>query len=496
MQTENGAVSLHTSGRACVDLFFKLTRDVSTNTHFLQWIDAAWTEDPLATMRILFHGRDCRGGKGDRKPFVRAMAHIALTHPDWFVANVEHVPAFGRYQDWVEILDALSTQSVTDDDDVMLKAFVARIAVLGLMAQQLRVDRAAMEAGEPASLLAKWVPSEHKKWARSGLVASLCRELFDDASPAARKRLRVDYLTPLRAYTRVVETFMSAGRWSEVQFAKVPGVAMMRLRKAFERHVPDAFRAWLADVRAGRSSINSSTVYPHELVAAYMAGASEDAVLEAQWEAIVSRTRSVGAFADAVCVCDVSGSMTGQPMSVAIALGLLIASVSEPPFRDSLITFAERPVFCTISSVARTLHAKVQEIMCMPAGFNTDFQAVFDTILERCSNEGPTPKTLYVLSDMQFDHAFNGRSNFATVQAKYDAVGRTPPNIVFWNLRADTTADFPVAFGQAGTALVSGFSPSILKQLLAAGELTPEALLRAVLADPRYACIAAPLVRW
>jgi hypothetical protein len=41
-------------------------------------------------------------------------------------------------------------------------------------------------------------------------------------------------------------------------------------------------------------------------------------------------------------------------------------------------------------------------------------------------------------------------------------IGYKLPQIIYWNVRADTP-DFPVPSDETGVAMVSGFSPSILK---------------------------------
>ena len=46
-------------------------------------------ESKLDTMKIIFNGRDCRGGKGDRTPFIKAMQHISQKYPELFYNNLD-----------------------------------------------------------------------------------------------------------------------------------------------------------------------------------------------------------------------------------------------------------------------------------------------------------------------------------------------------------------------------------------------------------------------
>ncbi len=55
-----------------------------------------------------------------------------------------------------------------------------------------------------------------------------------------------------------------------------------------------------------------------------------------------------------VCMADVSGSMSGTPMHVAIALGILVSEVCHPTFRDKVLTFSFRDKVLTFSTLYGT----------------------------------------------------------------------------------------------------------------------------------------------
>jgi hypothetical protein len=494
--TENGAFSMDSTGDACVNLFFKLTRDVVENPLFLKWIDDAWAEDPLATLRLLFHGRDCRGGKGDRAPFIKAMAYIYERHPDWFHANYALIPEYGRYLDWFEI---------------MLEIGQPLPEIIIEIANQLNLDHANMMEGKSVSLLAKWIPSEGKKWNQTiGFTDVLCCELFDieKSNATYRRKLRKEYLTPLRAYIDVVERKMCGNEWDTIDFSRVPGVAMHRLKKTFKKHAPETFDQWVQEVEAGKAKINAKTVYPHTLVASmlklinpYETRSVDDTqtkVANAQWNVLVEELLTKGTLGNSVVVCDVSGSMEGQPMEVAIGLGLLISSVASPPFQGGLITFSESPEFFKVPAHCKTLYEKVEVVSKMKWGANTNLQAVFDVILQQARmhklSAEQMPERLYILSDMQFDIAMGSpnSTNFEVIRSKYASSGYAMPEIVFWNLRSDSPTDFPVCYDERGVILVSGFSQSILKQIMNSDDLSPIGLVRSVVNDPRYADIQSP----
>jgi hypothetical protein len=68
-----------------------------------------------------------------------------------------------------------------------------------------------------------------------------------------------------------------------------------------------------------------------------------------------------------------------------------------------------------------------------------------------------------------------------------DGNGWAAPRIVIWNLAA-SYADFHATANEDGVVNVSGWSPALLKTLSTCGAdaLTPAAMLRAQLQDPRY----------
>ena len=485
-QTENGAASLATSQSARLDLFFKLTRDVTQNALFVPWLDAAWDECPLDTMRIIFQARDCRGGKGDRAPFLMAFAHITNTKPNgelWFLGTAHLIPEYGRWLDLIELIP-------------MLRNVQHTAHIVKLLADQLRADEESAKKSDSVSLLAKWMPSEKSKWAKATkLVPLVCHDLFP-SSTFPEKQYR-QCLTRLRTHIHIVEQRMCKGEWDTIPFSKVPSVAMSRLRDAFEKHAPKPFEEWLAAVAAGTSKINASQVYPHDLVRKYLDHEPTlNTVIEEQWKAIVKQTASLGLFNDSIVVCDVSGSMMGTPLQVSIALGILIATLTTPPFDGLLITFHENPAFFTLPP-SLSLCDAVERVKNMAWGGNTNLQKVFTLILRRAINmrinAEAMPKRIYILSDMQFDEACNRQhTNYESIRAKYTTAGYALPQIVFWNLRSDTTCDVPVRHDTQGVALLSGYSPAILKSLMTGADVNPWQIMRATIDDARYAALVEP----
>jgi hypothetical protein len=73
------------------------------------------------------------------------------------------------------------------------------------------------------------------------------------------------------------------------------------------------------------------------------------------------------------------------------------------------------------------------------------------------------------------------------IARKFEAAGYNLPQIVFWNLNAYDNV--PVKYDTRGVALVSGFSPAIMKAVLSADteQFTPEGVMLKAIMNDRYA---------
>ena len=80
---------------------------------------------------------------------------------------------------------------------------------------------------------------------------------------------------------------------------------------------------------------------------------------------------------------------------------------------------------------------------------------------------------LLVLSDMQFDESQNhgNQTHFSWMEEEFEKAGYKLPKIVFWNL--DAHFGTPAQCDDDSVAMVSGFSPSIMKAVLNAEDFTP-----------------------
>lgn len=485
--TENGALSLATTGSARVDLFFKTVRNTPIE-NLKGALDASWRENPLDTLKLIFHLRDCRGGKGERKQFKECINWLLTNgHARHVLTNLENFEFYGSYKD----LLCLFNTSIERD-------------MLALYSKQLKADKQVLIASKmltdefgdkphhmEISLAAKWAPTEGCSHDRKYKAVSK----FAKVLSCDKKSYRKEYLVPLRSYLNIVEKSMCDNDWSNINYAHIPSVAMTKYRKVFAKHDEERFSKYLSDVAAGKTKINASACFPHDIVRPFINKPPTDTekqTLELQWEALVKDVKNKlnnKGIKSAMSVVDVSGSMSGTPLEVAISLGLLLSEITEGAYRHKLVTFSTTPELFEVPE--GTLSEKVSAINRMNWEMSTNLQAVFDLLLKTAKLYSvpvdQMPQTLFIFSDMQFDIACknNSQTNFALIEQKYAAAGYTRPQIVFWNLRGDTV-DFPVSVNTPRTALVSGFNPSLMKLFVEGCDLNPYQVMRKAIDDKRY----------
>lgn len=485
--TENGAVSLASTTDPRLDLFFKTVRDLGSfnyddkeNEYLFNLIDKSTATNALDTMKIIMNWRDCRGGKGDRRGFLVSMAYFERVYPSWFFANVHLIPEYGSYMDLVKLYHILQSHD-------------AKKTIMHILACTLKQDMQKLSDKQGISLAAKWIPAERSKWDRyknNKFLVELCRVFYNKRriDNATLKTLRKDVLVPLRAHLHLVESNLCEKRYHDIEYSHVPSVAMNKYKTLFCKHDYIRFMAYMAKVKTGEVKINSDQVYPHDLVRQYLNQHSpkENPVIEAQWQTIKKKVQDTQAFDRSIVVCDVSGSMDGTPMEVAIALGLLGL------YENKIITFSANPELIHVPD--DSLCNQVKQLLHMAWGMNTNLERVLDLVLGLSArNPANAIKRIFIFSDMQFDTACgnNTQTHFELMREKFKRANVEMPQIIFWNLRGGTK-DFPVSCNDKGVILLSGYSPSLLTSLLDNKEVSPMDVLMNVINSPRYDKIRSP----
>tara|TARA_R100000951_G_scaffold23319_1_gene19497 strand:- start:617 stop:1192 length:576 start_codon:yes stop_codon:yes gene_type:complete len=186
-------------------------------------------------------------------------------------------------------------------------------------------------------------------------------------------------------------------------------------------------------------------------------------------------------------------------MDVAISLGLYISERNVGQFQDTFITFSARPQLQVLNG---DLVDRLAQLAQADWGMNTDLEATFKLILDQAVkhrvSQDEMPTKVLILSDMEFDTALGKTRgcNWAgisewnptaqqMIKGMYKDAGYEMPDIVYWNIQSRND-NFPTSVNEMGTALVSGFSPSIMKSVLTCEEFTPYKMMMETIDSPRY----------
>ena len=470
--TENGSVTYRSTGRDCLDLFatigaLRRESEQEITARFLR----AYAEDPDLAMKILFYGRDVRGGLGERRVFRILLRWLAVSKPESVVRNLPYVAEYGRWDDVLVLLDT-----------------PCRAEALALLKQQFDADLAALSSDGDVSLLGKWLPSVNASNDETIRAAKQIANAFGLSDRDYRKTL-----TKLRAQIRILENNLRKRDYT-FDYSKQPSKAMFKYRKAFLRNDAERYGAFMQRVSTGEVKLNTGALYPYEIIEkAFHCDDAERLSLDATWRALADYTQDE----NALVVADGSGSMYwgGKPMPAAVAQSLAIyfAEHNRGAFRNHFITFSMNPRLVEIKG--RDIVDKARYCETFNECANTNIQKVFELELNAAVRnrvaQKDLPSTIYIISDMEFDSCAAGASltNFEYAAKLFRQAGYRLPNVVFWNVSSRNQQQ-PVTMNEQGVALVSGCSPRIFSMVME-GSLDPFTFMLSVIDTERYAPIRA-----
>lgn len=494
--TENGAIGYRTSGKALLDINFAVgsMRNWSQE-EIVKSFMKAYYESPLLAIKWLFYLRDIRGnGMGERRVFRVCFTWLVENHFEQVLNTVELIPEYGRYDDWICLLDTK-----------------AKDIVIAQIKQQLEEDLCNMGAGREISLLAKWLPSCNTSSAETRAMAKNICEALGIKESEYRKTL-----SALRAYLQIVEVKMSANKWSEIDYCKIPSRANLIYGRAFLRNDEARRRDFLDKLSCGETKINANTLFPSDIVRKYYEthyrwnrGRLEEKndTLEGLWNALPNYVQG-DSFT--LVVRDGSGSMEiciggtiVTALDVSTALAIYFAERCKGQYYNKFITFSSKPQMIDMS-YATSLRDKLEICDAYHDCTNTDLKAVFDLILdtaiEHNLKQEELPNNILIVSDMEFDSMTSRyfwkndeiannqtQSLLETIGFEYKKHGYNMPRLIFWNVCSRTNT-VPLQENEAGVALVSGFNPTIYNMVLS-DELDPYKCLLNQINAKRYDAI-------
>ena len=421
----------------------------------------------------------------------------------------------------------------------------------------LHIDESKL-LSEKLTLVAKWIPREESGkfgFLFDALATNYFHEYLasaktDASKEKALKKCKTQYrmlCSRLNKRLDTVQIKQTGKVWSAIDHAKTTSITLAKQRKAFLNNkgsedpdrvqCADNLRAYMESLkREGKELKGKHVALPdftkqaldlsvfsyNQSKPGHIIRKSEEAdILNSQWRDNGNKKNANG-LGPMVAMCDLSGSMSGDPLAAAVALSCRVAEKSCLGRR--VMTFSAEPEWINLD-LKTDFTDMAMEILnqSRTAGLNTDFYKALDLILSAIEQHRVPPADvenmiLAIFSDMQIDDCLcytPGGSNgyvhteeqtkkayykwsvmHEKIRQKYADTGMRlygqplkAPHILFWNLRS--TSGFPAMSTEAGCSMMSGYDPTVLNMFCEQGlsalkDLTPYKNLLKKLDNERY----------
>lgn len=493
--SENGAVMYETSGRNLLDLYWKTPSLRALKPGNLYEIEGMLTrammENKKLFAKFLFFLRDVRGGVGERNAFRNIYLWYLRIDRTNAVRLLPLVPEFGRWDDLVWLLCNYNYE----------EADLVRTNIAEIIGTRLHKD---LEGTGNLSLLAKWLPSPNAGNASrtmSKTVVKCLNNVGYKMNEAGYRKI----LSKLREKLKIVERDISAKTYENIDYPAVPSVANTYYGELFLKYDGERRQAYLNELVAGNVKINSSAVFPHDIYSKVnIYQMDQQTELEEMWKSLPDY---VSGDPGVLVVRDGSGSMCSRlnrsfttALDVASAICLYFSQRLTGEFKNKFITFSARPRLIDLSGCktlkqAKTLLESYDE--CTNTNVEKTFDLILDTAVLHGMKQKDLPRTVLIVSDMEFDRAVDdaryghhvSANLFETIRRKFADKGYKMPQLVFWNVNSRTNA-IPLKENDCGVILMSGYSVALCKMALS-NETDPYKALIRELECERYSVIEA-----
>ena len=481
--------------------------------------------------RMIGHTRDIIDGKGECEltymmiytwyDFYPALAIFAIR---CLVDLGKNVHQYGSWKDLKYFYRYCQSVGCRNNHPLLQECIL-------LTNKQLRID----STSENPSLLAKWVPREDSAFgcqfeplATHYFAEYMLTAKSPESVAKAIKKCKTQYrklLTTLNHKLHTTQIDQCGGTWGKINFNKVTSITLAKQKSAFLNKTsggaprcPDSIdrnecaihlkdhielgKSGTIKIKGKRVGMVDFTKQALHLITLAQSNDNQVEIdlLNLQWRDNSTQNSPLGNF---IAMVDVSGSMNGDPLYAANAIGIRIAEKSKLGKR--VMTFSNKPSWVNLENEADfvSMTAKI----CTDSGLNTNFYAAMDLILNAIIQSKLSPDevqdlVLVILSDMQIDEADKhaDMSMHDNIKKIYSDAGMRlygkpfkPPHILMWNLRS--TSGFPCLSYQTNVSMMSGFSPALLnvfceKGLDALQSCTPWSILVECLDNPRYTILS------
>ena len=506
-RTENGALSYATIGSALLDQFGKAGSfrgrpidDVWADQQLL------WAEDPENALKFPFYLRmitrqsniiggskteKVQRGQGARDESFKRLLWIAKYHPDEFYRNLWILPIVGSWKDlWVlmafegasEYLDykkffAVLAEGINDPNHKdLVKKYMPRI----------RSDKKcttdwAKRTNEIAKAFAKeagWTFRDYRQFKSTGKAHEF-------------------------------QTIICHGLYSAIKWNAIPGKALLNLvsGKFLNAHnLEESYLTWLKAQPVAKFNGYAFELGRKLLNCHYNPSLVTKVTIDKQFDGLIATASQDGGAinGNVLCALDTSGSMeayidkerTTTAFDVCVSLGIYFSELNKGAFHNTVAMFDNTSWMMNLSGSFTDKYKQIKHSTTAWGG--TNFQSLIDLIV-RTRKENPNiplddfPKTLLVVSDMQFNPTSDWRYGYSSAAEKtnYELAMQklrsvfpeefvSDFKIVWWYCSNSRTTDFPSTMENGGTYMLSGFDGAVISFLLGGEEIKVEGEKKAI----------------
>lgn len=455
-KTKNGGTQYEHSMNHAVEFFSKAgslftnrQQHYGSESSALELFKQVWySGNEEIAMKLLFWLRDPRGGAGNRSGFRECATWLSEVAPQWMVANVVQIPKYGRWDD---------LKSLYNNDDTAKAA--STLWANGIL--------------DNNTLAAKWADRADKKLVKA--IRKLDKKRFKDIGDVRR----------LLATTRkdVVEVHMTNKSYDNINYNHVPSVAMARYSNAFSRNDLERYTSYKTQLEKSiengdkTAKINTGAIFPHDVLRTLYNGDAKTADLQFASLPNFMKDSNVRIMplvdTSGSMSVTVSGAIRAIDISVSLALYCSDKLGKNNPFYRKFMQFSDESKLTDWSEYKHISDAIEARLFNGAIG-STDIERSLDTILKYAktfnASKEQMPTHLLIISDMQFNGIWSGVTKYSQNSTvvknaikRWVTAGYDEPNIVYWNTAGNSGS--PETSTTPNTALVSGFSPSILKAI-------------------------------
>ncbi len=488
-RTENGAIAFESTLSYIVDQFGLAGNYCHRSIgEVFSDMEKIWEENPTIALRFVFYLRAITRkikvngnyvtssvvkGQGAKDESFKRLLWVAKYHPESFYKNISILPFIGSWKDIWQIMyfDIIFDVNAIDHNVMfdLLKTF--------------------LENDVSRDLIKKYMPrirSSRKcktDWARiSNRLAKECAKYFG-LSYSEYNRLKSS------GTAHDFQKIICSRQYSDIKWKEIPGKALSLLAngKFIEKHdLSEDFTKWIVSTDHVKF-----TGYVYELFKkvdgyiswrnGFVGPSYKKAVFDKQFDNLIEKASEGGEIKENVwCALDTSGSMLHtlqnsnvSAFDVCVSLGIFFSTLNKGSFHKHVVMFS------STSSVKRlegNFTDMVQQIRQEDTAWGgTNFISAIEEIVRVRRNHPEIPledypKTLLVISDMQFNPTDDDtESNYQAMKRMlYEVFPQDfvdSMKFIWWNC-ISRVKNFPATVKDGGCYFLSGFDGSVINLLL------------------------------